>query len=107
MKFLCLAHLDRRMGPPADLTAQYAEMEKAMIDAGVFVATGRLGPPEESKTVRVSDGRTEVLDLSPSTGGSVPSAFFLLECADLDEALEWAARIPASVYGSIEVRPPR
>jgi hypothetical protein len=71
------------------------------------VDAGRLGPPGESKTVRVTGEETEVVDESLSAGGSVPSAFFLLECADLDEALAWAGRIPASVYGSIEVRPPR
>ena len=31
--------------------------------------------------------------------------FYLLECADLDEALEWAAKCPGSWYGTVEVRP--
>ncbi len=107
MKFLCLAHLDRALAPPPDLTSQYAELQSALEEAGAFVATGRIAPPTDSKTVRVTDDGPEVLDLSPSEEGSVPTAFFVIDCDDLESALRWAARIPAATYGSVEIRPPR
>ncbi len=107
MKFLCLAHLDRALAPPPDLTAQYAELQTALQEAGAFVTTGRIAPPTDSKTVRVTEDGPQVLDRSPSGEGSVPTAFFVIECDDLEAALGWAARIPAATYGSVEVRPPR
>jgi hypothetical protein len=59
----------------------------------------------EARSVRVRDGKTEV-----SAGAAVQTpeqlgGYYLLECDDLDEALELAGRIPGASYGTIEVRP--
>jgi hypothetical protein len=107
MRFLCLAYLDRGLSPGADVTAQYSALAQSMKTAGVIVDIGQLAPPTASKIVRISDGTTEVSDGPLADASSRPSAFFLIDCAGLDDALEWAARIPAASYGSIEVRPPR
>ena len=108
MKFMCLAYLDRDMTPGADAAAQYPPLGQAMHQAGVYIDMGRYGARSESKTVRVTDGTSEVVDGPPSIDGgdsSSPIAYFLVDCDSIDDALGWAARIPAATYGSIEVRP--
>jgi hypothetical protein len=108
VKFLCLVHLDRGLTPGPDVMAQYQVLGQAMRDSGVFVDSGQLADSSSSKTVRAADGDSTVVDGPPSGDGGVtssPAAYFLLDCASLDDALAWAARIPAATYGSIEVRP--
>jgi hypothetical protein len=110
VKFMCLAYLDRGMTPGPDAAAQYPPLGKAMREAGAYVDMGQLAAGSESKTVRVTDGTSKVVDGPPSRDGdgtSSPIAYFLIDCASLDDALAWAARIPAATYGSIEVRPTR
>jgi hypothetical protein len=110
MRFLCLAYLDRGLTPGPDAMAQTQALGQAMRDGGVFVDAGRLADRGESKTVRITDGDSNVVDGPPSSEGrdtSSPIAYFLIDCASLDDALAWAARIPAATYGSIEVRPAR
>ena len=107
MKFLCLAYLDRGLAPPPGIAAGYRALGEAMREAGVFVDSGQLSPPDTSKLVRVSAGQTVVSDGPPPAAGQEPTAYFVLDCPDPGDALEWAARIPAASYGSIEVRPPR
>mgnify|MGYP003463200897 CR=1 FL=1 len=71
----------------------------------LLVEGDELAPVEAATTVRVRDGQTLVSDgpyaeVKESLGG-----YFLFECATLDEALDWAARIPAAAHGAVEVRP--
>ena len=108
MKFMCLAYLDRGMTPGPDAAAQYPLLGKAMREAGAYVDMGQLAARSESKTVQVTEGTTQVGEGPPPREGdetSSPIAYFLIDCASLDDALVWAARIPAATYGSIEVRP--
>jgi hypothetical protein len=107
MKFMCLAYLDRGLTPGPDAAAQYPLLGRAMREAGVFVDMGQLAARSDSKTVRVTASTSKVVDGLPSSDGdtSSPIAYFLIDCTGLDDALAWAARIPAATYGSIEVRP--
>jgi hypothetical protein len=108
MKFMCLAYLDRGLTPGPDAAAQYPLLGRAMGEAGVFVDMGQLTARSNSKTVRVTAGTSKVVDGPPSSNGDDtcnPIAYFLIDCSSLDDALAWAARIPAATYGSIEVRP--
>jgi hypothetical protein len=107
MKFLCLAYLDRGLAPPPGVAAEYGALGEAMREAGVLVDSGQLSPPDTSKLVRVSAGQAEVSDGPHAAAGQEPTAYFVLDCPGPGDALEWAARIPAASYGSIEVRPPR
>jgi hypothetical protein len=73
--------------------------------AGVLVGGDELGPTRDATTVRVREQETLVTDgpyaeLKEALGG-----YFLLECESLDDALDWAARIPAAEHGAVEVRP--
>jgi hypothetical protein len=95
MKFLCLAYPDRGFSPGPGLVAEYAALGEAMRAAGVLADSGQLSPGEASKLVRVTDGRADVSDGPPPGSGRQPSAYFVIDCPDLNAALGWAARIPA------------
>ncbi|MEU5261217.1 YciI family protein [Amycolatopsis sp. NPDC021455] len=66
---------------------------------------GGLHPPTEATTIRVRDGEVLLTDGPFTEAKEQIGGFVILDCADLDEALELAARHPAATYGSIEVRP--
>lgn len=65
----------------------------------------RLRPTAAATTVRVRDGKTEVLNGPYAETREQLGGYFLIEVPDLDAALTWAARCPGAAYGSIEVRP--
>lgn len=107
MKFLCLAYPNPGFSPRPGLVAEYAALGEAMRAAGVLIDSGQLSPVGAAKLVRVTAGRADVRDGPPPGGGRAPSAYFLIDCPGVDTALDWAARIPAARYGTVEVRPPR
>ena len=78
---------------------------KAMSDAGVVVSTGPLDPPETARTLRLRGGQPTVTDGPFAEIKEIIGGYYVLECADMDEALRWAATIPSARYGAIEVRP--
>jgi len=73
--------------------------------AGAFLGGDGLQPTSTATTVRVRDGERLTTDGPFAETKEQLGGFYLLECKDLDEAIEWAAKIPASEVGSIEVRP--
>ncbi len=85
----------------------WAELNESLREAGLLVAKGRLHRVAAATTVRVRDGETELTDGPFAVTKEVLGGYYLLECRDLDEALEQAARIPLARYrgGSVEVRP--
>src|SRR5260370_23661988 len=76
-----------------------------MEDAGVLIDCGPLYPVTSSTTVRVRGGETLLTDGPAAEIKEHFGGFTLIECADLDEALKWAERIPTAHDGSVEVRP--
>jgi hypothetical protein len=77
---------------------------------GIFVATNPLGPTSAATTVRTQDGKVMITDGPFAETKEQLGGYFILDCKDLDEALEWAAKIPmfcAGGSGSVEVRPLR
>jgi hypothetical protein len=81
------------------------ELAQSLEEAGLLVATDRLYPVDVATTVRVRDGRTEVVDGPFAVTKEFLGGYYVLECDDLDEALAQAARMPLARYGSVEVRP--
>jgi hypothetical protein len=75
------------------------------VEAGAFVAGDGLQPTSEGKTVRGGRDEERVITDGPfaETKEQI-GGFYLLECKDMDEALEWAKRVPIR-DGAIEVRP--
>ena len=72
---------------------------------GIRVLGDRLRPPEDSTTVRVRGGEVLVTDGPFAETKEQFGGFDVLECADLDEAIEVAAKHPMARYGVIELRP--
>jgi hypothetical protein len=89
----------------ADGMAAYTAFTEALTASGALVANGRLQPSATATRVRAADGRTEVLDGPFAESKEQIGGFYLIEAADLDAALVWAARCPASGHGTVEVRP--
>lgn len=73
--------------------------------AGVMLAGDALQPTTMATTVRVRDGRTLTTDGPFAETREALGGFYMFEAKDLDEAIEWAARLPGSRWGSVEVRP--
>ena len=71
--------------------------------AGVLVATGGLAPTSMAAKVSLTDGEFTVLDGPFTEAKELIGGWALLECRDLDEAVEWAKRF-VSVVGEGEVR---
>jgi hypothetical protein len=91
--------------PAADLTASYTEVTTAMAQAGVLIDCGPLQPESATTTVRVRNGETLTTDGPSAEIKEQLGGYTIVECADLDEALRWAARIPAARDASVVVRP--
>jgi len=86
------------------LGAYRAYME-AMTKAGVLRSSNGLQPTSAATTVRVADGKTQVLDGPYAESKEQLGGFHIVEVADLDAAIAWAARSPTALHGVVEVRP--
>jgi hypothetical protein len=86
------------------LGAYKAYME-AMTKAGVLRSSSGLQPSSAATTVRVVDGKTQVLDGPYADSKEQLWGFHTIEVPDLDAALSWAARSPTALHGIVEVRP--
>jgi hypothetical protein len=84
---------------------EWLEITEGLREAGLLVANGPLHSVQTATTVRVRDGETALTDGPFAVTKEVLAGYYLLDCADLDEALRHAARLPTARYGSIEVRP--
>jgi hypothetical protein len=72
---------------------------------GVVVGGQPLQPPSMATTVRVRDGKAVATDGPFAETIEQLGGTYVLDCKDLDEAIEWAAKIPEAKFGSIEIRP--
>ena len=86
------------------LGAYKAYME-AMKNAGILKESRGLQPTSTATTVRVVQGKTEVLDGPYADSKEQLGGFHIIDVADLDAAIAWAARSPTALHGIIEVRP--
>ena len=83
----------------------FLELHRSLHEAGVLVNVKALRSPESATTVRVREGDAEIVDGPFAVTKEVLAGFYLVECADLDEARALAARIPPATWGTVEVRP--
>lgn len=72
---------------------------------GAYVAASPLYPVDTATTVRVREGEVLLTDGPFAETREQLGGYYILDCADLDEALELAARCPRAANGSVEVRP--
>lgn len=109
MRYMMLIHNDDEAlanAPRDQLWAEYAAFNEALAKAGAGFTPGeRLDSAASATTVRVRDGRSEVLDGPYADTKEQLAGYFMIDVPDLDEAIAWARRCPGSKYGSIEIRP--
>ena len=87
------------------MTQAYGAVTQEMNEKGVFVAGEGLYPTQSATTVRVREGDREVTDGPFAETKEQLGGFYVLDVKDLDEAIDWAAKIPGSKTGSVEIRP--
>jgi hypothetical protein len=85
--------------------ALYADLASKAGEAGVLAGGNELASVRDATTVRVRDDETLVTDGPYAEVKEALGGFFIFECESMDDALDWAARIPAAEYGAVEVRP--
>ena len=83
---------------------QYRAFSKEAREAGVLVGGDELASTRDATTVRVRD-ETLVTDGPYAEVKEALGGYYVLECASLDDAVDWAARIPGAHHGAVEVRP--
>jgi hypothetical protein len=76
-----------------------------MKKAGVLIRADGLHPTSAAATVRVRNGKKLTTHGPFAETKEQLGGFYLIECKDLDEAIEWAASAPGAQYGSVEIRP--
>jgi hypothetical protein len=110
MRFLLTVYDDERHWASVSEEEAKAEIDKywALDDEatkrGALVESGGLLPTTSAKTVRIREGEQSVTDGPFAETKEQLGGFYLLDCESLDEALGWAAKIPAARTGSVEVR---
>jgi hypothetical protein len=85
--------------------AKYGELMEDLGQSGVLQGGERLRPIADATTVRVRDGEVLTSDGPFAETKEQIGGYFVVDCKDLDAAIEVAARIPGAGLGSIEVRP--
>src|ERR1700692_191705 len=83
----------------------YKAYMQAMTKAGVLKSSSGLKPTSSATTVRVENGKTQALDGPYADSKEQLGGFHIIEVADLDAAISWAARSPTALHGVVEVRP--
>lgn len=87
-----------------EMQAYYAFTEEVR-GAGVLRAGEALVETAKAKTVRVHDGHSTITDGPFAETKEQLGGFYVVECDHLDEAIQWAAKIPHAAKASIEIRP--
>jgi len=85
--------------------AAYGAYTEALAKAGVIVGGNRLRPTTSATSVRVTNGKTNVLNGPYAETKEQLGGYYMIDVPDLDAALSWAARCPGASHGTIEVRP--
>jgi hypothetical protein len=111
MKFLLTIYVDESryasMTPEQSgaLMQGYGAFGREAQEAGVLLGGEGLQPTATATTVRVRDGETLLTDGPFAETREQLGGYYLIDCANLDEANRWAAKIPDAANGAVEVRP--
>lgn len=111
MEYLALIYADQRVWERmTDVERQaayerYGEFAEAARAEGVMVGGEELSSTTSATTVRVRDGEPLVSDGPYAEVKEALGGYFIINCQSLEDALDWAARIPAAEHGAVEIRP--
>jgi len=111
MRYALLLYSDPVAGPEQGSPEQAAEMQQwfayteALQGAGALLGGEPLHGTDTATTVKVRDGGTVTTDGPFAETKETLGGFYLIDVETIDDAIEWAAKIPLAPYGSVEVRP--
>lgn len=107
MKYMLLIYEDDadRMANMEERMPTCAAYAEAMKKAGIYVTGDRLRSAASTTSIRVAAGKTQVIDGPYAEAKEQLAGFHIIDVADLDTALAWAARCPSASRGVVEVRP--
>jgi hypothetical protein len=105
MRYALLVYRDEAVdaGPEADLRATLDAFTREL--GSRLIESTRLRPVATATRVQVREGGLVIADGPFAETKEQIAGFFVVECEDLDEAIEAAARLPMARFGTIEVRP--
>jgi hypothetical protein len=111
MQFMAILYSDPANEPQpgtpefSGMMGEYYAFTEKVRAAGVFKGGDGLQGVETATSVRRRNGKTETMDGPFAVTKEHLGGYYVLECRDLDEAVRWAAEIPAAKYGTVELRP--
>jgi len=111
MKYLMLIYDNEAQFAAADpkevqqVMGAYAAFTNEVKEKKVYVTGEALQPTSTATTVRVRGGKMATTDGPFAETKEQLGGFYLLDCKNLDEAIEYAAKIPGASMGSVEIRP--
>jgi hypothetical protein len=96
---------DRSDEERGQMMQAYGDFTQELRDSGTMIAGDALEPTQTATTVRVQNDETLTTDGPFAETKEQLGGYYLIEADSLDEAIEWAAKIPGARHGSVEVRP--
>jgi hypothetical protein len=105
MLYMFLLYHDPSLPQPDGLMEQHFAVWREANGRGAYLTSEAIGGTENATTVRVRNGTAVTTDGPFAETKEVLGGFYILDCRDLDEALEYAAKIPDSWNGAVEIRP--
>jgi hypothetical protein len=111
MQYLLMVYVNEASWPKMSKAEQeqgmaaYGAYTEALNKAGVLKGSNRLQPVSTATTVRLANGKPQVLDGPYVDSKEQVGGYYLIEVPDLDSAISWASRCPGASHGVVEVRP--
>ncbi|MFL5802568.1 MAG: YciI family protein [Roseiflexaceae bacterium] len=111
MNYLLLIYGDEQAGVNMskedmdEMMGAYNAYTEDLQKAGIMRGGDALHPTSSATTVRVQDGKKVTTHGPFAETKEQLGGYYWVDCKNLDEAIEWAAKCPGAHYGSIEVRP--
>ena len=111
MKYMLLIYVDPQAAPEGGTPEAAAEFEaygaytQELIGAGVMVSGDPLHGNDTATTVRLRSGETLTSDGPFAETKEHLGGYYIVDVADLDAAIAWAAKIPSASHSAVEVRP--
>ena len=108
MRYMLLIYLDEQALNDAERQQCYeesSELARQLHSSGQYLAAAPLHPTSTATSVRVRGGKRLATDGPFAETREQLGGYFLIEAADLDQAIDIAARVPMARHGTVEVRP--
>ena len=111
MQYLLMVYVNEASWPKLSKADQeqgmaaYGAYTEALNKAGVLKGSNRLQAVSTATTVRLANGKPQVLDGPYVDSKEQVGGYYLIDVPDLDSAISWASRCPGASHGVVEVRP--